>query len=321
MISDTHTVLPFNTTVRGKAYRHPLPKCDIFLHAGDLTKIGRKAEHEFIVDMLKKDVQAEIKIVIAGNHDLAHDKEYYARRGLARHGAGRQENPDEVRALYTDEAARQAGIVYMEEEVRSFTLKSGTKSTIYASPYTPEFYGWAFAYERDQDRFNQPNNSNNNGDPGAISTLSPAVRDFVPDFPGVDIMLTHGPPYGILDRVLHGNMSVGCENLLRACQRARPRLHVFGHIHEAYGAVRKNWSKNEDVELEEEEDHETVLRNRCRYYDMSSDSNHPLKFGEETLFVNASVVTLRYQADNAPWMVDLDLPAAADLPATSGVSA
>lgn len=196
IISDTHTETPHTSASIHKPYRHPLPKSDIFLHAGDLTKIGRQAEHEVVVDMLKRGVDAEIKIVIAGNHDLTHDRKFYAERGLSRHGTARLEDPDAIRALYTDEAAKEAGIVYMEEEVRTFTLKSnGAKFTVYASPYTPEFCGWAFAYERDEDRFN-PN-------PAPIAS---SVNQFVPDFPNVDIMLTHGPPAGILDNIFWGRM-------------------------------------------------------------------------------------------------------------------
>lgn len=297
MVSDTHTETPHPSPSIHKPYRHPLPKSDIFLHAGDLTKIGRQAEHQIVVDMLKKDVQAEIKIVIAGNHDMTHDRQYYAARGVMRHGSARLEDPEAIRALYTDDAAKDAGIVYMEEEVRTFTLKNGAKFTVYASPYSPEFGGWAFAYERDEDRFN-PNS-------GPIASR---VNQWVPDFPSVDIMVTHGPPIGVLDKVSWG-MPVGCENLLKACRRAKPRLHVFGHIHEAYGAVRRDWSSDTNTEIEEE-DLETVMKNRCRYVDVSSGAEALLRFGQETLFVNASIVTLEYHADHAPWVVDLDLPVA-----------
>ncbi|OKL59659.1 hypothetical protein UA08_05381 [Talaromyces atroroseus] len=304
MISDTHTATPFPAGALNKAYRYPLPKSDIFLHAGDLTRTGRQAEHEVIVDMLRRDVDAELKLVIAGNHDLTHDKEYYARKGLMRHGSARLEDPDANRALYTDESARNAGIVYMEEEVRTFSLKNGARFTVYASPYTPEFFGWAFAYERDEDRFNPstPMSSRN-------------VKTWVPSFPDVDIMLTHGPPLGFLDDVGGMRKGVGCESLLKACERARPRLHVFGHIHEGFGAVRHNWSNDNDNDNDSDAgeislDFDTALEQRCYSYDMSSDAKKPLKFGEETLFVNASVVTVRYHANNAPWVVDLDLPLA-----------
>jgi Icc-related predicted phosphoesterase len=56
---------------------------------------------------------------------------------------------------------------------------------------------------------------------------------------GIDILLTHGPPFGILDRVQAGDR-VGCEDLLRHVERVRPAIHCFGHIHEAYGFRKLN---------------------------------------------------------------------------------
>ena len=44
-----------------------------------------------------------------------------------------------------------------------------------------------------------------------------------------DILLTHGPPKGHLDQG-----GKGCPQLLREIWRVRPRLVVFGHIHEGY---------------------------------------------------------------------------------------
>ena len=57
-----------------------------------------------------------------------------------------------------------------------------------------------------------------------------------------DVLITHGPPHGILDqcpgvpdrtRIDHA----GCEDMTRAIARVRPKLHVFGHIHEGYGRL------------------------------------------------------------------------------------
>ncbi|MFM7203120.1 MAG: metallophosphatase domain-containing protein [Myxococcota bacterium] len=49
-----------------------------------------------------------------------------------------------------------------------------------------------------------------------------------------DVLITHGPPFGIMDKVEHSK-SVGCEALLETVERIEPRLHVFGHIHEGHG--------------------------------------------------------------------------------------
>lgn len=50
----------------------------------------------------------------------------------------------------------------------------------------------------------------------------------------LDILMVHGPPKGILDTVLDGNM-VGCENLRQTIQHKKPKVMLFGHIHESRG--------------------------------------------------------------------------------------
>lgn len=57
---------------------------------------------------------------------------------------------------------------------------------------------------------------------------------------GTDILVTHGPPFGVLDRPGGTGFNNGCRELLAAVRRIRPRLHVFGHIHSAYGTHREN---------------------------------------------------------------------------------
>lgn len=59
-----------------------------------------------------------------------------------------------------------------------------------------------------------------------------------------------------------------------------------------------------------EQDQQCMLDERSAYVDVSSDSERPLRFGKETLFVNASIMNVRYNPVNAPWVVDLDLPLA-----------
>lgn len=57
----------------------------------------------------------------------------------------------------------------------------------------------------------------------------------VPD--DIDILMSHGPPYGIHDRIIRGKRSVGCEHLLARTRAIQPRLHVWGHIHEDRGVT------------------------------------------------------------------------------------
>jgi Icc-related predicted phosphoesterase len=51
---------------------------------------------------------------------------------------------------------------------------------------------------------------------------------------GIDVLVTHGPPRGVLDEVAPGRLA-GSQALADAVGRTKPRLHVFGHIHEGRG--------------------------------------------------------------------------------------
>ncbi|MDB5020028.1 MAG: metallophosphoesterase [Pedobacter sp.] len=55
----------------------------------------------------------------------------------------------------------------------------------------------------------------------------------IPD--NTDILLTHGPPFGVLDFIAGSN--VGCEQLLKRVKKIKPRVHLLGHIHEANGSL------------------------------------------------------------------------------------
>lgn len=56
--------------------------------------------------------------------------------------------------------------------------------------------------------------------------------DLIPN--DIDILITHNPPFGILDKTIH-EKSVGSRFLLQKVLEIRPKLHVFGHIHEDHG--------------------------------------------------------------------------------------
>jgi Icc-related predicted phosphoesterase len=57
----------------------------------------------------------------------------------------------------------------------------------------------------------------------------------------VDILVTHGPPAGVLDRLVSGER-VGSHAIKRAADRLDPRLHIFGHIHEGRGQQGRNYN-------------------------------------------------------------------------------
>lgn len=56
----------------------------------------------------------------------------------------------------------------------------------------------------------------------------------------IDVLVTHGPPYGIRDHVRRGEFGERVEHsgspaLLEALERVKPRICAFGHIHEGHG--------------------------------------------------------------------------------------
>lgn len=111
---------------------------------------------------------------------------------------------------------------------------------LWGSPITPWFHGWAFNRERGAEIERHWN--------------------MIPET--TDILITHGPPFGILDMTIRGEHT-GCEELLRKVGHVKPKLHVFGHIHEDHGQYTRN----------------------------------------DTIFVNASVLDGGYQLANKPIVV------------------
>lgn len=91
---------------------------------------------------------------------------------------------------------------------------------IYGSPWQKEFHNWAF---------NLP----------AGAPLK-EKWDLIPS--GIDILVTHSPPFGILDYIPghHSYQHLGCPELLDAVMRINPTYHLFGHIHYAHGIEIRN---------------------------------------------------------------------------------
>lgn len=54
---------------------------------------------------------------------------------------------------------------------------------------------------------------------------------------GIDVLVTHTPPHGILDVPTSGDVHLGCPYLKAELMRIQPRLHCFGHVHASYGQV------------------------------------------------------------------------------------
>jgi len=86
---------------------------------------------------------------------------------------------------------------------------------IWGSPITPTFFAWAFMRNR-----------------GASIAKHWGM---IPD--GSDIVVTHGPVYGIHDEC--HDEHVGCNELAKRITEVKPRYHIGGHIHEGYGVFEK----------------------------------------------------------------------------------
>ena len=113
---------------------------------------------------------------------------------------------------------------------------------IYCSPWQPEFCDWAFNLPRGEE-----------------------LRDVWAKIPNdTDILVTHGPPAGILDSTVTGEIA-GCVDLLNRVKEVNPKVHCFGHLHEARG-IEKYWN---------------------------------------TTFVNASICDFHYNPINEPIVIDI----------------
>jgi len=291
ILSDTHGFESVDGAVPPQKLRLPTPRADVLLHCGDLTHVGEVPSFKKALKMLRS-IDAELKLVIAGNHDLELDRTYWE----AHHEdyKGKPEDHHQAVRTMTGSPAAEAGVTYLNEGTHSFVLKSGAALRIYVSPYTPAFCDWAFAYAHNEDRFNAQHQVAD----GATSI----ARNPIPS--DVDIIMTHGPPKGILDWCPGG--SVGCENLLQALRRVKPMLHCFGHIHEGNGIEKIDWREQDGDQVPgfEGELAPTHFAENPYPNPFVCNAGHR----DQTLAVNAAIMTAENSPDNSPWLISLDLP-------------
>lgn len=161
--------------------------------------------------------------LIAGNHDITLDQEFYAEHGLYFHNNNPQ-NPSDCLALFTSSPS----LTYLRHEAATVRLQSPsgphTEFRIFGSPYSPRHGNWAFYYDAPQNL-------------DSFSDITPLWQD-VPL--GTDIVVTHTPPRMHCDET-EERRATGCEALRRALWRVRPKLAVCGHIHDGRGAKRVMW--------------------------------------------------------------------------------
>jgi Icc-related predicted phosphoesterase len=118
-------------------------------------------------------------------------------------------NHDWVFQLEKDARTLLRHAIYLEDE--GCTIDG---VTFWGSPWQPEFCDWAFNLPRQGDELRR-------------------AWEKIP--PKVDVLVTHGPPFGILDRPDGDGRNVGCELLRERVRVVKPRVHAFGHIHGSYG--------------------------------------------------------------------------------------
>lgn len=98
--------------------------------------------------------------------------------------------------------------------------------TIFGSPYTPSFGKWAFMKSNEElvEHWNR-----------------------IPE--GIDILVTHGPPKGILDLSSFNKLeNCGCKSLLDKVKKINPQYHIFGHIHNNFENTNSGTRKHNDLD-------------------------------------------------------------------------
>jgi len=228
--------------------------------------------------MLKK-IDAPLKLVIAGNHDFTMDITAFEAK-LAE--ASQPLDPEivareygtlgQARQLFED--VRSEGIVFLDERTHHFTFENGAMLKVYASPYTPALGAWGFQYH--------PNHGRR--------------FDIEED---TDIVMTHGPPKGIMD-ISHGRERAGCPDLFTAIDNENSPLV------ERLAALRARTFDSDETAQEKRAKVEKLEHNKCAATSHCSQDDYQLGAGKETLFVNASIMGYEDFLQR-PWLVDLEL--------------
>jgi len=210
-ISDTHS--------KAADLIENLPEGDILVHSGDFTFVSSEYEiREF--NKFLKDISRKYKhiIVIAGNHDLSFDINKFDKSGVFIKFYRMYCCFSPFTKCPTAEVSKELlcdgveNCIYLQEES---VVIMGIK--FYGSPWQTSNFDLGFNAKRGNELMEKWNNIPND----------------------TDILLTHGPPLGIGDKVRKFGKRVGCYALLKTIQdRVKPKYHIYGHIHEDYGIRR-----------------------------------------------------------------------------------
>ena len=247
VMSDTHN------TVRNAAEAARVPTGDVFIHCGDVTVDGTAREVCSFNEWLGL-LPHQHRIVIAGNHDLILDPETYhanvamsSKKRKTEHAQPEVRNvwsPPELPRVDVDPQSRLRAVAEWRGQVRQRLLSN---ATVYL-----EGERTTLAIQLDRgDNTGREVRLHIAGAPHTDVIAASSMRAFAVDeehqlavFCGcldagpLDVFITHGPPYGVLDRFL--GVHTGSKALVQAlssscsCGRA-PSFHVFGHVHKQKG--------------------------------------------------------------------------------------
>lgn len=196
-ISDTHLI----DVLRGETVI--VPDGDVLVHCGDATMRGTYQEVAQFATRFDR-YPHKHKLFVPGNHDWQFQIEH-------------------------EKGNKFSEVSWADILIDSGVTIDGVK--FWGSPWQPEFCNWAFNLPR-----------------------GPELKkhwDLIPS--DTKVLVTHTPPMGILDGVWNTRWEydketkrqemhryqehVGCADMLLAVQRVKPKLHIFGHVHSAYGRV------------------------------------------------------------------------------------
>ncbi|KAH8891618.1 ser/Thr protein phosphatase family protein [Thozetella sp. PMI_491] len=278
-----------------------LPAIDVAIHCGDLTEESKIDEFRTSLRLLNS-IDAPLKLVIAGNHDFTLDLPLFKHK-LSE--ASLSIEPElltkefgeigEIQRLFDD--ARKNGIIFLNEGTYRFDLQNGASLT------------WGFQFNpQDSHNFEIEN--------------------------GVDVVITHGPPKGVLD-MTDSRQRGGCENLFAAITRSRPLTwrdsppgdtpSHFSNIDNEqslvvetlYTLYSKSFDTPESVLEKDVKRQQYIMDGFCRTSHCTGDDNS-LKPGLQTLFVNAAIQGLEKDSMQWPWVVDIELPKRTESAAENG---
>lgn len=304
IISDTHGLTFANTL-------QPEEKVDVVIHCGDLTEHSTLAEFKTTISLLKS-LKADLKLFIAGNHDFSLDETSFAEKILEAKRLFTEPIPDTLfqrdfgvagEALNLLRNNTVPNLFFLEEGNYQFRLKNSAILKIYATPFTPgNDAGWGFQYKTNHE---------------FSIDASP------------DIVISHGPPLGILDKDKNKSKRLGCARLFEAIAKAQPKIHCFGHIHSSWGARVVTWkqplsnspSHFVDIEHSKSRTLATLAMPQTGVYSSShcAEDSYPVGDGS-TLFVNAANKGDETELSQMPQIIEIELPISENLGITKTIA-